>query len=79
MAPSSSQVLSNQVTPFELDRDPEVFDVVVNWMMGYEVFPLTEKGMGSAERKALMYLSKEARFLELPELEEEAEIALRGI
>lgn len=70
LAPPSAQRISPRSTPFDLDRDPRLFEVVLNYLGGYEILPMSETAFLVDGKTALRNLSKDAEFYELGGLEE---------
>ncbi|ORY75384.1 hypothetical protein BCR35DRAFT_333176 [Leucosporidium creatinivorum] len=73
LAPPSSQLVTPRSSAMELDRDPKLFEVVVNYLSGYEVFPLSQTAFLTDRATATRNLLLDARFYKLKGLEEMVE------
>lgn len=80
LAPPSSQRISPRSEPFELDGDPRIFEIILNFFGGYEIFPLNESQFLTSDRRAITRnLLKDAKTYELRELQKLAEEELKSL
>ncbi|ORY78416.1 hypothetical protein BCR35DRAFT_352917 [Leucosporidium creatinivorum] len=54
--------------PLHVDRDPRLFEVVLNHLSGYDIFPLSERGFKTDQLSVTRNLEKDAEFYQLDRL-----------
>ena len=69
LAPPSAQRISSRSAAYELDGDPKLFEVILNHLAGYAVFPLSETQFLTDRATATRNLLKDAETYKLKELE----------
>jgi hypothetical protein len=59
--------------PLHVDRDPRLFEVILNHLSGYDIFPLSERGFQTDRVNVTRNLEKDAEFYQLDGLRAKVE------